>query len=414
MSDVNVSNSAKPTDSGLLIVEPFNGVPTPKGRQPVGTWYSNTKGTLVNLWQSLKHNLGTDFTTTNTNGVTVVALSDTGVVAGVYANATVTTDSKGRITAISVGSGGGVPTTRTLTINGVSYDLSANRTWSVGDMLKADNLSGLASTATSRTNLGATTVGSNFFTATNPSAITFVRINADNSVSLLNAADFLTAIGASAVTPAALTKVDDTNVTLTLGGTPATALLQASSLTLGWTGQLGLSRGGTNKNLTAVNGGVVYTDADSMEVSAAGTSGQYLQSAGAATPVWVTEKKMWSGGIGSVIAAGATNYANIGIAVTLTENNTKLPFCMAGTLIGFGVQLGSAQPASGSLVVTLRKNGASTALTFTIAAGSAAGDYSDLVNTDTFTATDDYNIMIVNNAAANSGRVNGVTFIYSS
>ncbi len=40
------------------------------------------------------------------------------------------------------------------------------------------------------------------------------------------------------VVPAALTKVDDTNVTITLGGTPATALLQGVSLTLGWTGTL--------------------------------------------------------------------------------------------------------------------------------------------------------------------------------
>lgn len=47
------------------------------------------------------------------------------------------------------------------------------------------------------------------------------------------------------ITPAALTKTDDTNVTLTLGGTPATALLQATSLTLGWTGTLSVSRGGT-------------------------------------------------------------------------------------------------------------------------------------------------------------------------
>lgn len=45
-------------------------------------------------------------------------------------------------------------------------------------------------------------------------------------------------ITSSGVTPAALTKVDDTNVTLTLGGTPSTALLQAASLTLGWTGTL--------------------------------------------------------------------------------------------------------------------------------------------------------------------------------
>ena len=46
----------------------------------------------------------------------------------------------------------------------------------------------------------------------------------------------------SSVTPAALTKTDDTNVTLTLGGSPSTALLQGVSLTLGWTGTLADSR----------------------------------------------------------------------------------------------------------------------------------------------------------------------------
>jgi hypothetical protein len=56
------------------------------------------------------------------------------------------------------------------------------------------------------------------------------------------------------VTPSALTKVDDTNVTLTLGGSPSTALLAATSLTLGWTGTLADSRiaSATNWN-TAYN-----------------------------------------------------------------------------------------------------------------------------------------------------------------
>lgn len=61
---------------------------------------------------------------------------------------------------------------------------------------KADNLTGLGNTATSRSNLGATTVGSNLFTLTNPSAITFPRFNADNTVDALSASDFRTAIGA--------------------------------------------------------------------------------------------------------------------------------------------------------------------------------------------------------------------------
>lgn len=44
------------------------------------------------------------------------------------------------------------------------------------------------------------------------------------------------------VVPSSLTKTDDTNVTLTLGGTPSTALLEGVSLTLGWTGTLADSR----------------------------------------------------------------------------------------------------------------------------------------------------------------------------
>ena len=46
----------------------------------------------------------------------------------------------------------------------------------------------------------------------------------------------------NSITPASLTKVDDTNVTLTLGGSPTTALLQPTSLTLGWTGTLADAR----------------------------------------------------------------------------------------------------------------------------------------------------------------------------
>ena len=57
------------------------------------------------------------------------------------------------------------------------------------------------------------------------------------------------------VTPAALTKTDDTNVTLTLGGTPATALLQATSITVGWTGTLADGR-----IASASNWNTAYTD----------------------------------------------------------------------------------------------------------------------------------------------------------
>lgn len=58
---------------------------------------------------------------------------------------------------------------------------------------------GATSASSARTNLGATTVGSNLFTATNPSAVTYFRVNADNTVSLLDDSAFRTAIGATTV-----------------------------------------------------------------------------------------------------------------------------------------------------------------------------------------------------------------------
>lgn len=47
-----------------------------------------------------------------------------------------------------------------------------------------------------RSDLGGTTIGQSMFTLTNPSAITFPRFNADNTVSALDASTFRTAIGA--------------------------------------------------------------------------------------------------------------------------------------------------------------------------------------------------------------------------
>lgn len=66
-----------------------------------------------------------------------------------------------------------------------------------GPVLKlAKGGTGAATASGARTNLGATTLGANLFTVTDPSAETFPRFNADNSVSALSATDFRTAIGA--------------------------------------------------------------------------------------------------------------------------------------------------------------------------------------------------------------------------
>lgn len=87
---------------------------------------------------------------------------------------------------------------------------------------------------------------------------------------------------------AALTKTDDTNVTLTLGGTPATSLLVAASLTLGWTGTLAVARGGIGVGTLASNG-VLYGNGTSavqaLAVNATATRKWLLQVSSAA-PTW--------------------------------------------------------------------------------------------------------------------------------
>ena len=81
---------------------------------------------------------------------------------------------------------------------------------------------GAATAGAARTNLGATTLGANLFTVTNPSAVTFPRFNADNSVSALGASDFRTAIGAGTGTGDAVLANDQTFTgTNTFQGTSA-------------------------------------------------------------------------------------------------------------------------------------------------------------------------------------------------
>jgi len=74
-------------------------------------------------------------------------------------------------------------------------DNSTNWNTAYTDRLKWDGGSTGLVAATGRTSLGANTIGSNIFTLPNPDAITFMSANANNTVSMLNAADFRTAIG---------------------------------------------------------------------------------------------------------------------------------------------------------------------------------------------------------------------------
>lgn len=100
-------------------------------------------------------------------------------------------------------------TTSTIGYAWIATDVLGNGTWAPipsggggggsGDMLAANNLSDLTDASLALTNIGGTTIGKSMFTLANPSAITFPRFNADNTVSALSASAFRTAIGATTV-----------------------------------------------------------------------------------------------------------------------------------------------------------------------------------------------------------------------
>jgi len=69
-------------------------------------------------------------------------------------------------------------------------------TWNASSIGVAYGGTGATTAATARTNLGATAVGANLFTLTNPSAIRFLKVNADNTVTAEDATTFRSSIGA--------------------------------------------------------------------------------------------------------------------------------------------------------------------------------------------------------------------------
>lgn len=173
--------------------------------------------------------------------------------------------------------------------------------------------------ATGRTSLGATTVGSNFFTLPDPTAITFVQINADNTITTMDAPTFRTAIGAGTVTSVGgtgtvsgltLTGTVTSSGNLTLGGTLAVTPSDFASQTAntflaapnGAPGTptfraivaadvptLNQNTTGTAANVTGTvaiaNGGTGQTTAAAAITALAGTqtSGYYLRSNGTNT-----------------------------------------------------------------------------------------------------------------------------------
>lgn len=111
-------------------------------------------------------------------------------------------------------------------------------------------------------------------------------------------------------------------------------------------------------------------------------------------------------GTGTTVAAGSTSFlVPCARGINGTEAQTSLPVPYAATVYNLRLIPLTAQPGTGALTVTLRKNGSNTSLTFTIAAGSSSIGGS--TGSISYSAGDLLTISLVNAAATASCQIGG-------
>jgi hypothetical protein len=159
-----------------------------------------------------------------------------------------------------------------------------------------------------------------------------------------------------------------------------------------------------------------YTPQSALTLTTTGTSG-------AATLVGSTlnipqytspgSTQIWGFQLANVIASSTTTWVGIGVTAGSNETTSTFIIPVACTLSDmYTMHYSTAQPATGSQVFTVRKNGVDTALVITIAAGSAptTTPYSLLGVSVSFAIGDKLAIRRQNFATTTGGAVNGLTF----
>jgi hypothetical protein len=204
---------------------------------------------------------------------------------------------------------------------------------------------------------------------------------------------FLTALSAAgggtcgSVVNADLTAGTFSNITgvgtLTAGATGAGFTVALGTSTI--TGQLGLSNGGTNANLTASNGGIVWSNATQLQVLAGtATADQMLMSGTSTAPLWSTST--WPtdvSGAGQILnSTGAHTWSATATAAIGTSLAIGGASIGSNALAVTGTFAFSAGGSFGGALTGITTLAASTSLTSpTIYGGSAAGSILSLTST---------------------------------
>lgn len=238
---------------------------------------------------------------------------------------------------------------------------------------KVNNLSDLPSTTTARANLGLTDVATQSLTQYSvllggiSNAITNLTVPSVANQVLLSGASTnpswstnTVTLGGNLVTSGAnsltLTTTGATNVTLPTTGTlvnntvaTLSSLSSIGTITTGvWNGSLiGLTYGGTAANLTASNGGIVYSTASALAIlGGTATASRVLLSGSSSTPSWSTSTYPSVTTINRLLYASAGNVvtdlptANNGILVTSSGGvpsiGSTLPSAVQGNITSTG------------------------------------------------------------------------------
>ena len=150
------------------------------------------------------------------------------------------------------------------------------------------------------------------------------------------------------LTGQALSKVDDTNVTLTLGGTPLTALLKATSLTLGWTGTLADSRIASAATWNAKESALTFSAGLTRTVNTITidntvvtlTGSQALSNKTGNISQWTNDSGYLTSLAGAVTSVtGSGNIASSGGATPNITFTGVLPTANGGTAVNIATQI---------------------------------------------------------------------------
>ncbi len=176
----------------------------------------------------------------------------------------------------------------------------------------------------------------------------------------------VTSIPGGDVTGAALTKTDDTNITLTLTGTPLTALLRAVNIAVAWAGTLAHGRGGTDVTSPGSSGNVLTSNGTNWTSAAPPSS---VTSVAATVPggFSISGSPITSSGTLAIAANGTSGGVPYYSGATTMASSGALT--AHGVVIGGGAATSPTSTASGSSGQVLTSNGASADPTFQNAVG---------------------------------------------